>query len=656
MPCRHKDVHVFGNLRTCLSCGETLFELERSPEPDLAASDSLPYEYRPLRYELGHEIRLIALYPSDDDENLKCDIFHANLLDKPVYEALSYTWADASGDSSFSQTLLCKGRTISITKNCDAALRCLRPKHRSRVLWVDSICIHQDDPLEKNHQVKLMSNIYSRASQVVAFLGVKSTDMSVGLHSLIDTLQAISPIEPVTVDKEEGVRELLALPYFHRVWIIQEIGLAQLVSLVVGSRTVHWTALTASMLLQLCGLLRINVPAALQWTPARRPEEELDLLAVLSKSRNCVATDARDKVFALLGLVHPHIAGQITVDYSVTKMQLYTDVATYCMGALSRFDVLQHVLAPQRNSDLVPSWVPQWDQVPKRTHTPIRAQFLKGHRDSLNTSWFMRQESRLERCSSRVTWVEGVQGFITRYTANAEKTSNIGVSTASYRQYIKLWSDARQEQYSVPTAVDLEVLAHHLTYNENSEFHWLVGHRAAREFPKRHQATQETPQLMIPFLKIRAHYLDTISCFQPGYLKVSKALPAWHGTATACATCCQDLGIASAQPVRSIKRKRLDPTIREQHQQYWRSPGYRHSWYRFEGEQSMGFAQAKPRIGDTIWALAGGEVPFILRQIGDHYTMIGECYLYRAAMPLQCRLCGRNVQPWPMQTEIIDIW
>jgi hypothetical protein len=38
-------------------------------------------------------------------------------------------------------------------------------------LWIDQICINQDDLLKKNHQVSVMRNIYSSCASVIVWLG-----------------------------------------------------------------------------------------------------------------------------------------------------------------------------------------------------------------------------------------------------------------------------------------------------------------------------------------------------------------------------------------------------------------------------------------------------------------------------------------------------
>jgi hypothetical protein len=166
--CQHSDIRKFDGIRCCLACGLTIFE--ENHNADLAS-----WSYKHLNCELGQEIRLLVLQPGSCTDDITCNIIHANLQDKPNYEAVSYTWATEDGDTAFSETIQCQDMDIPVTKNCLAALRTLRNLTKKRVLWLDAICIDQKNVQERNHQVSMMDIIYSTAAQVLIFLGEIST-------------------------------------------------------------------------------------------------------------------------------------------------------------------------------------------------------------------------------------------------------------------------------------------------------------------------------------------------------------------------------------------------------------------------------------------------------------------------------------------------
>lgn len=93
--------------------------------------------------------------------------------DQMAFTALSYTWADEDGDSSRSSAIFL-GRhwdMFPVTQNCAAALRRMRLHDRDLMVWVDAICIDQGNHVERNHQVGLMTEVYSCAEQVFVYLG-----------------------------------------------------------------------------------------------------------------------------------------------------------------------------------------------------------------------------------------------------------------------------------------------------------------------------------------------------------------------------------------------------------------------------------------------------------------------------------------------------
>jgi hypothetical protein len=101
----------------------------------------------------------------------------------PRYEALSYTW----GSKDPPQYMYCGDGYVPITINCEIALRSLRPWFRSRKIWVDAICIDQTSDLDKTQQIRMMPEIYSKAEQVVIWMGEgnKATDGAIMTLNLL---------------------------------------------------------------------------------------------------------------------------------------------------------------------------------------------------------------------------------------------------------------------------------------------------------------------------------------------------------------------------------------------------------------------------------------------------------------------------------------
>ncbi|AEO69925.1 uncharacterized protein THITE_2033124, partial [Thermothielavioides terrestris NRRL 8126] len=154
------------------------------------------------------------------------------------YEALSYTWGDASSPLS----IRLDKQDFKVTANLHAALTVLRLPTEPRILWIDAICINQHDNAEKAFQVPLMGMIYSRAATVNIWLGPE--EAGGGPNSIFDILDKTKLAgvdgkrlqlrtrgrKRVTIETwKPRLAELKAFssrPYWTRIWIIQEATLA----------------------------------------------------------------------------------------------------------------------------------------------------------------------------------------------------------------------------------------------------------------------------------------------------------------------------------------------------------------------------------------------------------------------------------------------
>ncbi|KAF2170898.1 hypothetical protein M409DRAFT_18871 [Zasmidium cellare ATCC 36951] len=90
-----------------------------------------------------------------------------------AFIALSYSWAMANGDDSKSRSVVVDGRRLLVTQNLFEAMLQVRQSYGAVRLWVDAICISQEDIEERNEQVSRMSSIYASAAEVIAWLGAE---------------------------------------------------------------------------------------------------------------------------------------------------------------------------------------------------------------------------------------------------------------------------------------------------------------------------------------------------------------------------------------------------------------------------------------------------------------------------------------------------
>ena len=101
--------------------------------------------YKPLQSS-RREIRLLYLAPGRElIAQPSCRLQKVCMSSSPAYEALSYTW----GDANVTKPIQVNGRTFQATVNLEAALRYLRRPEKTRILWVDAVCIDQNNIQER---------------------------------------------------------------------------------------------------------------------------------------------------------------------------------------------------------------------------------------------------------------------------------------------------------------------------------------------------------------------------------------------------------------------------------------------------------------------------------------------------------------------------
>jgi hypothetical protein len=147
----------------------------------MASTASITFKYSPLNRERA-EIRLLRLLPSADGWSpVVCELEHVSLDDDIRYEALSYTWGGDVRTDSITLT----GTAFPVTSNLFAALRALRQEHSDSYLWIDAVCINQEDVSERNQEVLRMLRIYQRAERVVVWLEEASDDSTLAINHLL---------------------------------------------------------------------------------------------------------------------------------------------------------------------------------------------------------------------------------------------------------------------------------------------------------------------------------------------------------------------------------------------------------------------------------------------------------------------------------------
>ncbi|CAN9365657.1 unnamed protein product [Alternaria alternata] len=129
------------------------------------------YERHALRPN-SNTIRVLDVQPIPKDAiegtPVNCTLRVIHLDRDPDFTALSYVW----GDPEHKRSIVCDGVLFPVTENCYSALWNLSKKLQGLVIWVDAICINQEKTSqEKEWQIPLMGDIYTKAQQVYIWLG-----------------------------------------------------------------------------------------------------------------------------------------------------------------------------------------------------------------------------------------------------------------------------------------------------------------------------------------------------------------------------------------------------------------------------------------------------------------------------------------------------
>ena len=209
------------------------------------------YNYSSCRLTKPNHIRVLTVRQGFTNDLIECTLTtrplaipEASVDHVLPYEALSYHWG--SEEASFKIKIYTEGfpGTFPIRPNLHAALNQLRLSDRPRRLWIDAICINQEDSGEKNAQVSLMAEVYSRATSVCVWLGDASEDSNLALN-FISRIVNLDDFDRLVVDRRTpqewaALSSLMRRTWFSRRWVVQEIALAARATLYCGDAYVDW--------------------------------------------------------------------------------------------------------------------------------------------------------------------------------------------------------------------------------------------------------------------------------------------------------------------------------------------------------------------------------------------------------------------------------
>jgi hypothetical protein len=141
------------------------------------------YNYRELPD--GDWIRLVTILPEHrrGDGEIEISLSVHALSSSQPYEMLSYVW----GGRFRSQTIKCEGGTLEITDNLYLCLLEIREEESRRFLWIDQVCINQQDMMERSRTIPLMPFICENAACTICWI---AAPLQPSVSRLVDHLQS----------------------------------------------------------------------------------------------------------------------------------------------------------------------------------------------------------------------------------------------------------------------------------------------------------------------------------------------------------------------------------------------------------------------------------------------------------------------------------
>jgi hypothetical protein len=349
----------------------------------------LTYQYLPL---MEGEIRLLKLFPSlqGGKDEIRGTLIHVSIDNAPKYEALSYAW----GKKPAVEHIIIDGAKLLVKPNLMAAMHMLREgldlqssQDNPRVLWIDAICINQNNSSERTQQVGFMCQIYSQLSRLIVWLGKSNMDSQKVISAMrsanldLDDMYCISKQGLPEIFSEEVWRAtemFFQRSWFNRAWVVQEFVLGgENISIRVGEEEISPRELSALN----CWWLMSDRPTRVfgivhtRWVDlesgkyqySRTPDSKYNfgssLLYWLDIIRGTLATDPRDKVFAAFGLAERHaqdssLSLKAIVNYETSVQDVYANLVKAMVNSTGRLDILLSCLA--RGPRFHRSWVPDW--------------------------------------------------------------------------------------------------------------------------------------------------------------------------------------------------------------------------------------------------------------------------------------------------------
>ncbi|KAH6662102.1 heterokaryon incompatibility protein-domain-containing protein [Halenospora varia] len=325
------------------------------------------------------------------------------------YVSISYMW----GTSERTKEIILNGCPFGVTENLYSALRNLQSLFHDNgtdldpKIWADAICINQDDPDERSHEVRRMRSIYSDAYAITVSLGNSFEDSD----RTLKLIRAIAPSIATSIqyrvfeqqnatnhklllELAEPVLKLSYHPYWNRVWVIQELTLApDPVIITCGTSWAYLHELRVVYLfmnLEMASLIangvdaglgekyhtinsggllgRYDIAKSVNRSLAKLDKRNFTELGISTLSLGIMAnsTDPLDHMYGLLGLFPKYLSDKIIIDYTMPVHQAYAHLSRTIIEETQDLDFL---FLRNQKQDMKPTWCTDWTRGFDRYYT-----------------------------------------------------------------------------------------------------------------------------------------------------------------------------------------------------------------------------------------------------------------------------------------------
>jgi hypothetical protein len=681
---------------------------------DLLAFQDSEYDYRES-LDAG-TIRLVQIQSANSAEGqLQLVISKHEMASAPSYHSISYTWGPPEEDTTpytadDRRAILLNGSTFYVLPNLHDALVRLQGEDEVSYIWVDAICINQEDTREREIQVAIMNQIYSKAKLVIIWVGNSAEDSEkvielvqlvaglgletrrrfleerqIGqLHVRDDDRYQQLGLPPLTIENWGGFIKFFQRRWFNRAWVIQELALSQEAVLVWGEHAIPWvivvqcsSVLSTTRLAR--GLVELQNPEVREKPYAQigtaseaiilayaichgltelydqgkfiteimvmlsgKPLEASVsgcLLILLLRFRPFFATDARDKVFSLLGLLNafaqfhklPMPTTKAQYGDTVTAAGVFTTATTTILEECKHLGVLG--LKGDTSVNVVedlPSWVPDYSVVGSNPICMAIQTAFPTNKDMINPSKYKIGDDIGLRVDGKRLYVKAVQvGTVSQVTNRCMDLHGNG----HFEEFAALILQC-PDTYAPTGQPRIEALwrtlifdtddFNHPAKNDSKQiseaFNYWLTWTMLRSLS--YQCNAGEVGLAIS----RMENLDRLASTDD-----SQTLPTldhleYYG---------KKLGLI-VDPTRQHTEGEVEQTVNELLRRLgafqalsFASLPFRRMFLTTEGYLGMGLQSTQP--GDTIWVASSSPCPFVMREhpeVPDCYQLVGESYVH----------------------------